>query len=426
MAKNTLYLECFSGISGDMTVAALLDLGADETVLMCALDSLNLDGYEVKIGRTHKCGIAAQDFDVILEHSHHHHSHDHSHGNNHDHSHEHTHDHEHSHGHTHGHGEHIHRNINDILKIINQSGLTDRAKAISEKIFDIIAVAEAKAHGIPVEEVHFHEVGAIDSIVDIVAVAVCIDNLNIHEVIVSDLYEGSGHVKCQHGIIPVPVPAVVNIAQDNGLSLRITDARGEMVTPTGAAIVAALKTKDSLPSSYSIKKIGIGAGKKDFPKANILRAFIIEETKKQSTDEVWVLETNLDDCSGENLGFVMDKLMDNRANDVFFTPIFMKKNRPAYKLSVLCKEDKIKEMESLIFRNTTSIGIRRYKTSRTILARETMTLNTKYGEVRVKVCSFEDEKYFYPEYEDIKDISNKTGISFKSLYDEVKMLEKEI
>lgn len=413
MANKTLYLECFSGISGDMTVAALLDLGADEKVLMSALDSLNLGGYEIKIGRTHKCQIAAQDFNVILENNHHH---SHSHGHSHDHAHE--------HGNSHDHGEHIHRNINDILHIINQAALTNRAKAISKKIFDIIAIAEAKAHGIAIEEVHFHEVGAIDSIVDIVAVAVCIDNLDIDEVIVSELYEGTGHVRCQHGIIPVPVPAVVNIVEANSLSLRITDARGEMVTPTGAAIVAALKTKDTLPPSYSIKKIGIGAGKKDFDKANILRAFLIEETQKQSTDEIWVLETNLDDCTGESLGYIMDKLLEHGANDVFFTPIFMKKNRPAYKLSVLCKENKMKEMESLIFKNTTSIGIRRYSVSRTVLAREIMTINTKYGEVRVKVCSFENEKYYYPEYEDIKEISSKTGISFKTLYDEMRMLGK--
>ena len=279
MSKKILYLECYSGISGDMTVAALLDLGVDEGFLRKALDSLNLEGYGIKIGRTSKCGIDACDFDVILDSEHHHdHSHDHHHED-----HGHSHKHHHSHDHSHVHNHHEHRNIEDIFKIIDESGISSRAKTISKKIFNIVAIAESKAHGLPVEEVHFHEVGAVDSIVDIVAAAVCLDELDIEEVVVSDLYEGKGHVRCQHGIIPVPVPAVVNIAMENSLSLRITDAKGEMVTPTGAAIVAAIRTKDHLPESYTISNIGIGAGKKDFEKANILRAYIIgdNEVKKK-------------------------------------------------------------------------------------------------------------------------------------------------
>lgn len=284
MSNKILYLECYSGISGDMTVAALLDLGVDEDVLKNALDSLKLDGYNIKIGRTSKCGIDACDFDVILdseEHHRDHHDHEHKdhHTHSHDHEHNHDHTHEHSHEQEHHHDHHEHRNIIDIYKIIDESGISNRAKTISKKIFDIVAIAESKAHGLPVEEVHFHEVGAVDSIVDIVAVAVCLDELGIEEVVVSDIYEGSGHVRCQHGIIPVPVPAVVNIAMDNSLTLKITDAKGEMVTPTGAAIVAAIKTRDYLPESYKINKIGIGAGKKDFEKANILRAYIIEDSQ---------------------------------------------------------------------------------------------------------------------------------------------------
>jgi len=263
MNKRTLYLECYSGISGDMTVGALLDLGASEEVLRKALASLNVDGYEIKIGRTQKCGIDACDFNVILEHQH-----DHSHSDHHNHSHDHDHSHE-------------HRNINDIFKIIDGAEISENAKGISKRIFDIVAKAESKAHGIDIEEVHFHEVGAIDSIIDIIAVAVCIDDLDIHDVICSELYEGKGHVRCQHGTIPVPVPAVANIVMDNHLTIKITNTIGEMITPTGAAIVAALKTKDSLPEGCKIKKIGIGAGEKDFPKANILRAYIIEEDIKK-------------------------------------------------------------------------------------------------------------------------------------------------
>ena len=301
---NKLYLECYSGISGDMTVAALLDLGADQQVLMEGLESLNLPGYQLKIGRVKKNGIDACDFDVILdepehhhdhdhEHHHdhdheHHHDHDHEHHHDHDHEHHHDHDHEHHHDHEHGHPhdhehehhhhhDHVHRNIGDIFAIIDQSKISDRAKQTAKDIFRIIAAAESKAHGIAEDQVHFHEVGAVDSIVDIVSAAICLDNLDITEAVVSDLYEGCGYVHCQHGLMPVPVPAVVNIAADNALRLRLTQTRGEMITPTGAAIAAYLSKGGKLPESFVIEKIGLGAGKKDFATANILRAFLIRD-----------------------------------------------------------------------------------------------------------------------------------------------------
>ena len=313
---NKLYLECYSGISGDMTVAALLDLGADQQVLLEGLESLNLPGYQLKIGRVKKNGIDACDFDVILdepehhhdhEHEHHHdhdhehhhehdhehdhehhHEHDHEHHHDHDHEHHHDHDHEHHHHHDHEHHhhhdhehhhhhDHVHRNIGDIFAIIDQSKISDRAKQTAKDIFRIIAAAESKAHGIAEDQVHFHEVGAVDSIVDIVSAAICLDNLDITEAVVSDLYEGCGYVHCQHGLMPVPVPAVVNIAADNALRLRLTQTRGEMITPTGAAIAAYLSKGGKLPESFVIEKIGLGAGKKDFATANILRAFLIRD-----------------------------------------------------------------------------------------------------------------------------------------------------
>lgn len=299
---NKLYLECYSGISGDMTVAALLDLGADQQVLLEGLESLNLPGYQLKIGRVKKNGIDACDFDVILdepEHDHehhhdhghdheHHHDHDHEHYHDHDHEHHHDHDHEHHHEHDHEHDhdhdhehhhhhDHVHRNIGDIFAIIDQSKISDRAKQTAKDIFRIIAAAESKAHGIAEDQVHFHEVGAVDSIVDIVSAAICLDNLDITEAVVSDLYEGCGYVHCQHGLMPVPVPAVVNIAADNALRLRLTQTRGEMITPTGAAIAAYLSKGGKLPESFVIEKIGLGAGKKDFATANILRAFLIRD-----------------------------------------------------------------------------------------------------------------------------------------------------
>ena len=279
---NKLYLECYSGISGDMTVAALLDLGADQQVLMEGLESLNLPGYQLKIGRVKKNGIDACDFDVILDEPEHHHDHDHEHHHDHDHDHEHHHDHEHEHPHDHEHEhhhlhDHVHRNIGDIFAIIDQSKISDRAKQTAKDIFRIIAAAESKAHGIAEDQVHFHEVGAVDSIVDIVSAAICLDNLDITEAVVSDLYEGCGYVHCQHGLMPVPVPAVVNIAADNALRLRLTQTRGEMITPTGAAIAAYLSKGGKLPESFVIEKIGLGAGKKDFATANILRAFLIRD-----------------------------------------------------------------------------------------------------------------------------------------------------
>ena len=445
MEGKTLYLECFSGISGDMTVAALIDLGADKEVLMSALSSLNVTGYTVKIGRTQKCGIDACDFNVILDSELHQ-------GHPHEHSHSHTkpdikkpisaasfrmapgikvkasvQEHVHSHDHSHVHGDnpvhggnHEHRNLYDIYRIIDASGITHGAKTVSKKIFEVVAIAESKAHGLGIEEVHFHEVGAVDSIVDIVAAAVCIDNLGINDVIVSEMYEGTGHVKCQHGILPVPVPAVLNIISANSLPIRITDESGEMITPTGVAIAAALRTKESLPNRYTIKAIGLGAGKKDFNKANVLRAYIIEESKKSRTmDSVWLLETNLDDCTGENLGYVMEKLLDEGENDVFYTPIYMKKNRPAYKLSVICKESDKGRLESIIFRNTTSIGIRTVLMERDILERESLSFNTDFGPVRVKVTSFDGEKSYSPEYEDIRNFCKNKNLPYREVYESV-------
>lgn len=420
--SKILYLECYSGISGDMTVGALLDLGADQKVLEKALGSLNLEGYHLHFGRTKKCGIDAFDFDVHLEHEEHHeHEHHHTHhehGTEHEHHHEHGTEHEHS---------HEHRNINDIYKIIDTLDASEKVKALSRKMFDIVAEAEAKAHGIPVEAVHFHEVGAIDSIVDILGVAVCIENLGIDQVIVSPLAEGQGYVKCQHGVIPVPVPATANITSVHSLTLKLTDNEGEMVTPTGAAIAAALNSGKSLPSNYNIAKIGIGAGKKDFKNANILRAMIIEESVKNNgktisddeSDELWQLETNIDDCSGETMGFTLECLCEAGAADAWFTPIYMKKNRPAYMLQVLCAYEQMEQMEDIIFAHTTTVGIRRTQVERTVLRREIKQIKTPYGDVAVKVCSHKDNTYFYPEYEDVKGICLAHHKNFKDVYQEI-------
>ncbi len=284
---KTLYLECYSGISGDMTVGALLDLGADKAVLDRVLQSLPVSGFQIKTGKVVKSGIAACDFDVMLDKDHENHDHDmkYLHGHNENtageseiHIHEHgiadhacAHETESAHCHHH----HEHRGVKEIAHIIEHSAMTDNAKKIALRIFEILAEAESKAHDVPVEQVHFHEVGAVDSIVDIVSVAVCLDNLDITDVVVPVLYEGCGTVRCQHGILPIPVPAVANVISANHLCIKVTAVEGELVTPTGAAIVAAIRTKDKLPEEFEIKKIGIGAGKRQYECPGILRAMII-------------------------------------------------------------------------------------------------------------------------------------------------------
>ncbi|WP_286805999.1 nickel pincer cofactor biosynthesis protein LarC [Acetobacterium sp. MES1] len=372
--SQTLYLECYSGISGDMTVAALLDLGADQQLLKKALKSLPITGFETVISRVKKAGLDVCDFQVILDQDNHDHDMAYLHGDDHHHQGEkHTHHHLTEPGHHHPHQEkknhsHDHRGLPEIVEIINQAQITDHAKALAIRIFSIIADAEAKAHGVDRERVHFHEVGAVDSIVDIVAVAVCLDNLNIREVIVPDVYEGRGFVRCQHGVIPVPVPAVTHIAASHQLNLHITDTNGELITPTGAAIVAAIKTCDQLPRQFAIEKTGIGAGKRTYDRPSLLRAMLITDKSKKNGD-IYKLETNIDDCGGEILGFVMERLFEAGARDVHYIPVYMKKNRPAYLLNVICSEADIETLEQIIFEETTTIGIRRIQMESTGLKR---------------------------------------------------------
>ena len=432
-----LYLECNSGISGDMTVGALLDLGADRQVLENALESLGVDGYHLHFGRKVVCGLDAFDFDVHLEADGHGHSHEHTHRqedayervdscghlevHEHCHGHKHEHSHEHEDGHSHS---HTHRNLHDIYHIIDHLDSNERVKEMARTMFRIVAEAESKAHGLPVEQVHFHEVGAIDSIVDIISVAVCMDNLGVEDVVVSALSEGHGHVRCQHGVLPVPVPATANIASSYGLKLHFTDNDGEMVTPTGAAIAAALRTKDRLPASCRLLKIGMGAGNKVFKQANVLRAMLLENSQDEDRT-MWVLETNLDDCTGEMLGLTMEMLLDAGAADVWYTPIHMKKNRPAYMMSVLCRESSIEAMEEIILTQTTTIGIRRYPTERTVLERSEIQVETSYGPADVKVCAYKGRKFFYPEYESIRRICMEQGADFQTAYHQVRRKAEE-
>lgn len=275
--KKALYFDCASGISGDMSVAALLDLGADKKMLLDTLNSLNLSGYKIEISEVEKSGICACDFNVLLDKEHENHDHDmeYLHGNNHEHSHaecHHKHEHQHS-AHTH---HHEHRSLPDILTILENSSMTAGAKTMASKIFEILAEGEALAHRVPKDEVHFHEVGAVDSIVDIAAFAICMDFLGYEEVFLPVLKEGQGTIRCQHGILPIPVPATSNIVCTHKLPLSIAPVQGELVTPTGAAIAAAITTSFTLPETFQINKIGVGAGKREYEVPGILRVMEIQ------------------------------------------------------------------------------------------------------------------------------------------------------
>ena len=451
MNHSILYLECNSGNSGDMTVAALLDLGADRQVLLDALSSLPLTGYSIEIKDVYKSGIRACDFNVILDHDNHDHDMDYLHGHahsmtdEHDHTHSHNlsdehgqiHRHDHSmtvgdvHGHDTDESQHIHhhhhdaRNLNDITKIIQAGQLSSGAKDLALKIFQILAEAEAAVHGKTLEEIHFHEVGAVDSIVDIVAVAVCIDNLSPSGIVISALTDGKGQIRCQHGLIPVPVPAVTAIAMQNDLTLNISDVEGELVTPTGAAIAAAVRTATTLPKDFRIRRIGFGAGKRDYATTGLLRAMLLQPLSKDTHDTILSLETNIDDCSGEALSYTMQQLLDAGALDAFCIPIYMKKNRPACLLKVLCNPEQRTEMESIIFHNTTTIGIRIQEMRRTKLPRKIFALETPWGMADVKCCTYGNDTYYYPENDSVSRLAKQNGTGFTEMYNMIQAYARE-
>lgn len=437
--QKAIYFECYGGISGDMTVAALLDMGADEKELRQQLATLPLKGFSVEIGRVKKSGLDCCDFNVVLEEQYHNHDHDivylygHRQQGGAEHVHEeyiHSHE-EHSHGHIHSHEEHshydhVHRSLEDVTEIIGQSGLTEGAKRIAIDIFRVLAEAEAKAHGATIETVHFHEVGAVDSVVDIAAAAICLDNLGIQEIIVPELYEGRGTIRCAHGILPIPVPAVMHIVAGHGIAMHITNAEAELVTPTGAAIVAAVRTADKLPEKYTIRAVGTGAGKRDYKRTSILRTMIIEymeeeqaEYSELSKDCIYKLESNIDDCTGETLGYVMGRLFAEGARDVNYMPVFMKKNRPAYQMNIICDEKDVAAMEKILFKETTTIGIRRMRVERTVLEREVRTIKTSLGEAQVKLCNAYGGLRIYPEYESVAAIAAERKLPYREVWEKI-------
>lgn len=420
--SRQLYFECASGISGDMTVAALLDLGADEKTLRETLGTLPIEEpYEIHISRVKKSSLDVCDFLVKLPQD----------GEFLDHDmeylHGHLHEHDHSHTHAHAHG----RGPDEIRGIFAASSMTDGAKAIANRILQVLAEAEAAVHGTDVSLVHFHEAGAVDSIIDIAATAICLDNLAVDGVIFTELCEGHGSVRCQHGLLPIPVPAVTKIATAHGLKFRFLPVEGELVTPTGAAIAAATIASDTLPAAMKILGCGMGAGKRSYDVPEILRVFLVETPEEDGAenfrkkDVIWKLETNVDDCTGETLGYVMEQLFAAGARDVNYTPVFMKKNRPAYELHVICDAKDVPRMEEIIFRETTTIGIRRMPMERTVLSREVRRIETSLGEAVVKVCPVGDEEKIYPEYESAAKIARARHLPLQKVYDTVKKESEE-
>ena len=391
--EKTLYLEGASGISGDMTVGALLDLGGDESAMRAALASMPFDGYGLTVEKVRRWGLAGTSFDVHLHHA----------GHAHD---------------GHGHHHHEHRHLADVYALIDAGRLTDRARALARKAFSIVAEAEAEAHGSSVEEVHFHEVGAVDSICDIVAAAVLFDGLGVSDCVVTGLSEGQGLIECAHGALPVPVPAVLNIAKAHGIPLRLGTEDTELVTPTGIALAAAFRTQTALPAQFRAVKTGVGFGTREIGRANCLRAMLIEPCSavRAEGDEVVVLEANVDDATGEELGVAMEALFAAGARDCHFTPCFMKKNRPGWLVRVIADADRVPELEMTLFRTTSTIGVRRYRAERTTMARETVRVPVEGGEVDVKRCTFGGLERRYPEAESVKALAARTGRPFRDIY----------
>lgn len=392
---KVLYFDCSSGISGNMTLGALMELIDDPHYLQNELNKLNVDGYHIHVSKTKKNGITGTYVDVHLEHDH-------------DHHHEHSHDQKHHH-------HHEHRNLYDVNEIIDHANIDVKAKELAKKIFLRVALAESKVHNETLENVHFHEVGAIDSIVDIIGTAILITKINPDLILSSVVNDGYGFIECAHGMMSVPVPATSEIFASSQVKSRQIDIDTELVTPTGAAIIAELAKSFGPMPTMNVLKIGWGCGTKDLKIPNVLKVSLglIDENK----DDILVIETNIDDCSGEVLGYTMDQLFENGALDVFFTPIFMKKNRPAYRLTVACYEEKKDVLKAIIFKQTTSIGLRYRHEQRTVLNRKIVELDTPLGMIHAKEIHFQDETYVYPEYEDVKEIAEKNNLSIQSVFD---------
>ena len=387
-----LYFDCFSGISGDMTVAALLSLGIDQEKFTAELAKLHLPGYQIEIQTCKRHGISGIDFNVLVE----------------------------EHG-------HVERNLQDITSIIKGSLLSDPIKEFSLQTFQEIARAEAKVHGRRIEEVHFHEVGAVDSIIDIVGTAVCLELLGWPEVASSPLHEGHGFIQCQHGRLPVPVPAVLEMLAGSAIPVICDGPATELVTPTGMALIKTLTREYGPLPSGQVAQVGYGMGKRDTGSLNALRIIAVEamDAKGEATaGQVVVLETNIDDMPGEQIAYAMDKARELGALDAFTVPIYMKKNRPAFMLKVIARPRDEAGLCELLFKETTTLGIRKYYVERNFMPRTIEEVETPLGKIKVKIASFGSISKASPEYEDCRRIAEATGLPLREIYEEAQMAVK--
>ncbi|HEV2470777.1 MAG TPA: nickel pincer cofactor biosynthesis protein LarC [Candidatus Sulfotelmatobacter sp.] len=426
------YLECFSGISGDMFLGALVDSGVSPQLLEQTVAALNV-GAKLEISRVVRSGISATKVDVWVDgekdlpreeywakqQAADHHAHEHGHSN---HEHKHrasSHHHDDSPGHAHSHS---HRGLSEIRRIINDAGISQSAKQTAIRIFEALGAAEAKIHNVPVEEIHFHEVGAVDAIVDIVCAAVGAEALGVDEIICSPLNVGGGTVKCAHGTFPVPAPATLELLKD--APAYSSGVQAELVTPTGAAIVKTLARRFAAFPEMKIEKSAYGAGSRDFPgHPNVLRLVIGEAAPalaaKTQSETITVLEANLDDLNPQVFGYVMDRLLEEGALDAFGMPVQMKKNRPGMLLTVLCKPEEAGKLTQLLFTETTTLGVRRREEMRQALARRWENVRTPWGEVRIKIASMNGAVTNYaPEYEDCRRIAAEQHVPLKTVIQE--------
>ncbi|MBM7855314.1 uncharacterized protein (TIGR00299 family) protein [Desulfohalotomaculum tongense] len=385
------YFDCFSGIAGDMIVGALLDAGLSLEELKAELNKLNLDGWRVEAKKVKKHGITGTKFIVHVEHHHH--------------------DYEHHH--------HHHRNLHHIRQIINGSTLDQPVKETALKIFERLAAAEAKVHDTTVDQIHFHEVGALDAIIDIVGAAVGLYKLGVEKVISSPLTTGTGFVHCAHGIIPVPAPATVELLQ--GVPCRHGDIQEEMVTPTGAAILTTVCTQFEPMPEMVTSAVGYGSGERELPIPNLLRVHIGELkssfSSENDTDTVQVIEANIDDMNPEFYSAAVQRLLDSGALDVYISPVLMKKGRPGTVLHLIAPPGLEQRLGQILLEETTTIGYRSYTAKRRMLERELVPVKTRYGTVRVKVARQQDKILnIAPEYEDCLQAAKLNGVPVKLIY----------
>jgi pyridinium-3,5-bisthiocarboxylic acid mononucleotide nickel chelatase len=372
-----LYIDTFSGISGDMLLGAFISAGLSLESIKVELSKVPINNYEIAAREIKRNSISAIKVDVNIIHH-----------------------------------EHVHRNISDIYKIIDSSSLNEKIKSDSKKIFDKIAVAEAKVHNIPVDKVHFHEVGAIDSIVDIIGAAICIDMFKIDKIYSTPMRVGSSaFVKTQHGQIPIPAPATAEILKN--YPTTIVDLPYELTTPTGAAIVSALSSGSISANEFVIENIGYGAGGLEIPNLpNLLRIFIGSNFSKYEKDELVTIDTNIDDMNPQIYPYIIEKVLDLGANDAYITPVIMKKGRPGILLSVVAVKELSPKILEFIYSNTTTIGVRIQEVRREKLKRTLAEFETSYGKTKCKTTEFNGKKTIYPEFEECKRISDEKDIPF--------------